>query len=127
MLSNITMYVALPVRNLDEAMNFYGGVLGLNIVDENANGVWYQTGESRIAVYESSSAGTNKGTCAILEVTDPKGAVEALKSQGVVFERYSKKELPNSRRRGDIHIVGNFKAAWFKDPSGNIISIGSHL
>ncbi len=125
MLNNITMYVALPVRNLDEAMDFYGGTLGLTIVDENANGVWYQTGQSRIAVYESDNAGTNRGTCAILEVTDPEGAVEALKSQGIKFEHYD--DMPNVKRKGDIHIIGNFKAAWFKDPSGNIISIGSHL
>lgn len=125
MLSNITMYVALPVRNLQEAMDFYGGKLGLTVVDQNSNGVWYQTGQSRIAVYESENAGTNHGTCAIMEVTDPQGAVEALKSQGVKFERYD--DMPNVKRVGDIHTIGDFKAAWFKDPSGNIISIGSHL
>lgn len=106
-------------------MEFYGGTLGLTIVDENANGVWYQTGDSRIAIYESEFAGDNKGTCAIMEVIDPEGAVEALKSQGVKFEHYD--DMPNVTRKGDLHIIGDFKAAWFKDPSNNIISICTHL
>lgn len=124
MLSNMALYACIPVKNLKESMKFYGEVLGFDIVDENPNGLWYQSGDTRIAVYESKYAGSNQGTCAIFEVLEPESIVKSLQAKGVVFEKYN---LPGATRKGVIHTMHNFKAAWFKDPSGNIIAIGTHL
>jgi len=33
--------------------------------------------------------------------------------------------MPGLERDGDIHRAGDFKAAWFKDPDGNILHINS--
>jgi hypothetical protein len=33
--------------------------------------------------------------------------------------------LPGLARKGDVHVAGTFKAAWFKDPDGNILHINS--
>jgi len=118
------MFATIPVKDLKQAMDFYGNVLGLHIVDENPNGIWYQSGQTRIAVYESKYAGTNKATAAIFEVLDPDAIVETLASKGVKFEKY---DMPGVKREGVIHMMGNFRAAWFTDPSGNIIAIGTHL
>jgi hypothetical protein len=46
--------------------------------------------------------------------------VNALKRRGVSFEHY---DLPNMSRQGDLHVAGDVKAAWFKDPDGNIFSL----
>lgn len=48
--------------------------------------------------------------------------VRTLKSRGVNFEHY---DLPNMTRQGDVHVhdAEAMKAAWFKDPDGNIFSI----
>lgn len=48
--------------------------------------------------------------------------VGALRKAGVVFERY---DIAGARRDGDIPYFGNFRAAWFKDPEGNILHINS--
>jgi hypothetical protein len=48
--------------------------------------------------------------------------VKSLKARGVVFERY---DLPETTRQSDIHVSGNVKAAWFKDPDGNILALVS--
>jgi hypothetical protein len=48
--------------------------------------------------------------------------VRALKAKGVMFEHY---DMPDMTREGDIHIAGNMKVAWFKDPDGNILNIAS--
>jgi catechol 2,3-dioxygenase-like lactoylglutathione lyase family enzyme len=120
-----TMYVTLPAKNMQEAMDFYGKTLGLHVVDKNENGVWYQSGQSRIALYESEFAGTNKGTAAIWEVADPEATVKSLKGRGVKLERYD--NLKGIKRKGDLHYAGAFVAAWFKDPSGNLICITHHL
>jgi hypothetical protein len=45
-----------------------------------------------------------------------------LKGKGVRFEHY---DFPNTKRDGDVHVFGELKAAWFKDPDGNILSIVS--
>jgi hypothetical protein len=44
---------------------------------------------------------------------DVEGVVRALKAKGVTFERY---DMPETTRDGDIHIAGDIKVAWFKDP-----------
>jgi hypothetical protein len=38
----------------------------------------------------------------------------------VSFEQY---DFPDATREGDIHIMGDMRAAWFKDPDGNIVSL----
>jgi hypothetical protein len=33
--------------------------------------------------------------------------------------------MPDMTREGDVHVAGNMKVAWFKDPDGNILNIVS--
>ena len=49
-------------------------------------------------------------------------AIDELKANGVVFERY---DMPGVSRSGDVHEAGGMKLAWFKDPDGNIIHVNS--
>lgn len=46
--------------------------------------------------------------------------VKNLRSKGVKFEHY---DLPNTTLKDDIHIDGDMKVAWFKDPDSNILNI----
>jgi hypothetical protein len=48
--------------------------------------------------------------------------VRTLKAKGVTFERY---DMPNTRHEGDVHVAGDMRVAWFKDPDGNILSVAS--
>ena len=48
--------------------------------------------------------------------------VEDLRAKGVRFEHY---DLPNTTRQGDVHIAGDNKLSWFKDPDGNIHALAS--
>lgn len=43
-----------------------------------------------------------------------------LKDKGVAFEHY---DFPGMVLEGDVHVMGELKAAWFKDPDGNILAI----
>jgi len=51
---------------------------------------------------------------------DIEGVVRELKAKGVTFEHYN---MPDVTREDDIHVAGNMKVAWFKDPDGNILNI----
>jgi hypothetical protein len=76
-----------------------------------------------INVYRSKYAGTNQATALTWVVGEGvESVVEALKAKGISFEHYDMLEI---RREGDVHIGGNMKVAWFKDPDGNILNIVS--
>ena len=51
---------------------------------------------------------------------DIEDVVRELKAKGVSFEHYN---MPDVTREDDIHVAGNMKVAWFKDPDGNILNI----
>ena len=117
---NATATVA--VKDLPKARKFYEEILGLKLVDTEGDEVaTYQTGASRLMVYHSQFAGTNKATGVTWLVGDElEDLVEALNEKGVRFEHY---DLPETTRTGDIHQSGDVRVAWFKDPDGNIISL----
>lgn len=125
MLSEGRVLATIAVSDIAVGKTFYGEKLGLSQVDENPGGVTYEAGEgSRLFVYQSSFAGTNQATCATWSVSEIETTVDELKAKGVVFEQY---DMPGMKRDGDIHTWGdgNEKAAWFKDPDGNILNISS--
>jgi catechol 2,3-dioxygenase-like lactoylglutathione lyase family enzyme len=123
MLRDADVQTMLPVKDLKAARKFYEEKLGLKKVDEEPEeAVTYQCGGGKMTVYVSQFAGTNKGTAAVWNVKDVGKTAKELKSKGVSFERYD--NLPGTTRKGDIHFAGDLKVAWFKDPDGNILSIG---
>ncbi len=123
MLGNSTAYAVLAVKDLAKAKEFYEGTLGLKPAGgQDPGGVMYSCGNgTKIFVYESGFAGTNKATAASWEVADLKAAVEELKGHGVAFEHYD--NIPDVTVEGDIHIFGKLQSAWFKDPAGNILNL----
>jgi hypothetical protein len=82
----------------------------------------YKSGNSTVLVYKSQFAGSNKATSITWVVDDVEGTVKDLKAKGVSFEHY---DFPGMTRKGDVHIAGKSKAAWFKDPDGNILAVVS--
>jgi catechol 2,3-dioxygenase-like lactoylglutathione lyase family enzyme len=121
MLGDAKVQPMLPVKDLGSAQKFYEQTLGLKKVGEmGGEAVTYRSGGTTLVVYRSEFAGTNKGTAALWEVDDVDGTVKALKAKGVKFEHY---DLPGMTRKGDVHVGGPMKVAWFKDPGGNILSV----
>lgn len=122
MLSESASCAVLAVKDMAKAKKFYEDKLGLkSSKGQDPGGIMYDTGKGTgIFVYESSFAGTNKATAAAWNVEDIKKVVEELKGNGVSFEHY---DMPQAKREGDIHILGDLKAAWFTDPDGNILNL----
>ena len=124
MLANKDAMATIAVKKLETAKQFYQQKLGFSATGTEGPGVvTLRSGNSTIVVYESPFAGTNKATSATWGVGEELGSiVRTLKTAGVPFEHY---DLPGMRREGDVHIAGDFKAAWFKDPDGNILHINN--
>ena len=121
MLTNANIEPMLPVKDLKAAQKFYEQTLELEKVNVNPDtAVTYKSGNTTLVVYRSDYAGTNKGTAALWEIDDVDGTVKELRAKGVKFEHY---DMPGLTLDGDIHRAGAFSVAWFKDPSGNILSV----
>ena len=121
MLGNKDAAANIAVRDLETARAFYENLLGLTpVAAEGGELIVFKSGNSTINVYRSQFAGTNKATAVTWEVDDVEGVARALKSKGVVFEHY---DMPGMTRTGDVHVGGDMKVAWFKDPDGNILNI----
>ena len=122
MLGNIDASANLAVKDLTAARNFYEGTLGLTQIDSMGDElIVYRSGKTTLNVYTSKQAGTNKATAVTWAVGDQlEDIVRALKAKGVGFEHYG---MPDTTLEGDIHVAGDMKVAWFKDPDGNILNI----
>jgi catechol 2,3-dioxygenase-like lactoylglutathione lyase family enzyme len=114
----------LAVANLDRAHTFYADVLGLEPAGQGKEeGVRvYRTGATRLIVYESEFAGTNRANAVVWGVgADLDSIVAALEAKGATFEHY-----PDiGTLEGNIHHAGGEKLVWLKDPDGNVLHLNS--
>lgn len=107
----------VAVTDIARARQFYESVLGLQLLKADTMLLTFKTGATTIVVYKSDFAGTNQANAVVWGVGDEIEAITAdLKAKGVSFEHYPGMEL-----QGDIHVGGDFKMVWFKDPDGNIL------
>jgi catechol 2,3-dioxygenase-like lactoylglutathione lyase family enzyme len=120
MLSEKDAIATVAVKNLESVRKFYEQTLGLTKIMENEEVLAFKSGSSTLFVYRSQHAGTNKATAVTWVADEVEEIVKTLKGRGVSFEHY---DLPNMTRQGDLHVAGTMKAAWFKDPDGNIFSL----
>lgn len=119
MLGDKDIVAVIAVKDIESGKKFYGDTLGLKFVEEDPGGALYKSGNSRVFVYPSQYAGSDKSTHAGWTVDDIDGTVKELQGKGIKFEEYD--GMPQTKREGAIHIMGKLKMAWFKDPDGNIL------
>ena len=124
MLGDKSAAATLAVKDIAVAREFYENTLGLSEMEGGSpdpSAAMYRSGDSGVLVYESGFAGTNQATAASWAVGDDlDDIVQGLKDKGVAFEHY---DLPGATREGDVHVLGDLRAAWFKDPDGNILNL----
>ena len=124
-LADVDVQATVAVKDLDAAKKFYEETLGLKRDArqgmEEQGVVSYRCGGATLTVYESRFAGTNQATGATWSVRDDlSGVVKDLAAKGVKFEHY---DMPGMKLEGDVHVAGDSKAAWLKDPDGNILAL----
>jgi catechol 2,3-dioxygenase-like lactoylglutathione lyase family enzyme len=121
MLANCRVHTTLPVSDLARARAFYEHELAIPPATELPTGVFYNCGDGTRFVL-SQSAGTASGahTQMAFVVDDIVAVVKDLRSRGVVFEEY---DTPAFKTVDGIADRGVLKAAWVKDPDGNLLAI----
>lgn len=121
MLGNLVANLKVP--DLDEAIAFYEGKLGLPVADRRSlmpghADVVIQAGDATICI--EVGAGGASDTPISFEVDDVEATVADLRSRGVVPEEY---DLPSFKTVDGVATLGSLQAAWIKDPGGNLIGI----
>jgi catechol 2,3-dioxygenase-like lactoylglutathione lyase family enzyme len=126
MLAGARVAAVVPVSNLDSAIEFWQklglGTPELDEIPNNPGARFALGGGGELYVYESVGAGQSRATVAGFRVADIDSAVEELRARGVVFEEY---DLPDLKTENGIVTIGDLRAAWAKDPDGNIIAFES--
>jgi predicted enzyme related to lactoylglutathione lyase len=121
MLQNAPICPTLPAADIERAKKFYTETIGLTIDKEDPGGVLMNAGQgSKVFIYPSDQAGTNKATAAAFNVDDLDGEMSELRSKGVTFEQY---DLPGMKMENGIAEFPGGRGSWFKDSEGNIISL----
>ena len=125
-LSTSAVTAAIGVSDMTRATEFYEGKLGLSGgVDQGDGGRTYPCGGgTKIHVFPSpDNAGKSGATLAAWTVDDVEATVDELTRNGVTFEQYG--EPFNTDEKGIARFGDDNTVAWFKDPDGNTLAVGS--
>ena len=115
----------IAVTNLERAKKFYGNTLGLREIESpmEEGDALYQCGHgAQVYLYERPDPSGSTATVCSFEVDNVEGAVKGLRNKGVTFEEYN---MPNLKTENGVATMGDLKAAWFKDPDGNILAVAN--
>ncbi len=126
MLSKARIGAVVPVSDLERAVEFYGDTLGLGTPERDEipdnPGARFDVGGGELYLYKSVGAGQSRHTLCAFEVGDLEQEVKDLRGRGVTFEEY---DMPGMKSEGGVvQMSDDVRAAWFKDPDGNIIGLG---
>lgn len=113
----------VPTKDYDKARAFYEGKLGFEFVSLDQFALVVRVGVHKIRISKVPNFTPLQGTILGWEVENIGAAVAWLRARGVLTEKF-----PFVQDR-DLDIwstpTGD-KVAWFKDPDGNILSVGQH-
>jgi predicted enzyme related to lactoylglutathione lyase len=118
--------VILPVKDRERAYRFYKETLGLKPGRVTAEGnQTFEGGQgTRISLLQKDEGTKAEHTALTFQIKDIEKVVEQLQEKGIAFEDY---DLPGIKTINHICTIGSEKAAWFKDPEGNILCVHENL
>lgn len=126
MLKDSHAFSGFSVKDQADAKKFYGETLGLELEEDNMGLTLKIAGGNPIFVYPKEDHAAASYTILNFPVEDIDAVVEELKSKGVIFEKY---DMGGGAKTDEKDIMRGRAAnmgpdiAWFKDPSGNILSV----
>ena len=123
MLKDSQAFSGFAVKDLDAAKRFYGQTLGQDVRDgPMGNLEIHLAGGATIFVYPKDDHEPATYTILNFAVDDIDAAVDKLTSAGVTMEQYGRPEMQQDAK-GIARDPSGPAIAWFKDPSGNILSV----
>lgn len=115
----------LPVKDLARARQFYEQRLRLAPLGARPDGKFvYRCGGTELALFPKPEGTKAEHTAVSFRVDDIRAAIAELKARGVDFDDY---DLPDFKTVEHVCVLGSEKAAWFRDPEGNILCLHEDL
>ncbi len=124
MFKDTPAFSGFSVDDADQAKQFYGETLGIEVEDAEMGGMLLLHlggGGPPTIVYPKPNHEPATFTILNFPVADVEATVDALVAKGVTFEQYGSQEMPQDAK-GIMRGHGP-DIAWFKDPAGNVLSI----
>ena len=122
LLSENPVFPILLSMDLDASRTFYHDVLGLEILREDeGDRIVFRCGGGTQLVVTASTVGTaDTQTQLAWRVTNIRAALDELRERGVRIEEY---QAPDPVTIDGIADMGHSWAAWFIDPSRNVLAV----
>lgn len=122
MFGDYPVFSILLSTDLDASRSFYRDTLGLEILREDRNDriVFRCGGGTQFAVTKSTVGTLDSQTQIAWRVPDIHAAVGDLRSRGVRIEEY---RAPDPITVNGVADMGHSWAAWFIDPSRNVLAV----
>jgi predicted enzyme related to lactoylglutathione lyase len=122
MLSDHPVFPILLSRDLDASRVFYHDTLGLEIarVDEDERIVFRCGGGTQLVITRSTTGTKDTQTQMAWRVPDIHAALADLRNRGIRIEEYT---APDPVTTDGIADMGHSWAAWFIDPSDNVLAV----
>ena len=117
---NANAFSSFSVNDIEDAKRFYGQTLGLEISETEEGINLHLKGGNEVFVYPKPDHSPATFTILNFIVDKVEQAVDELTKLGVHFQIYKEGALKTDDK-GIFH--GKPKIAWFKDPSGNFLSV----
>jgi len=124
MLKDSKAFSSFAVRDLEAARKFYSQTLGVEVSDvPGMKGILQLnlSGGAKVLLYPKPDHAPAVFTVLNFPVENVERAVDALVERGVRFEIY--KDGPVKTNAKGISEGPGPRMAWFRDPSGNILSV----
>jgi catechol 2,3-dioxygenase-like lactoylglutathione lyase family enzyme len=122
MLAQSKAFSGFAVDDLEQAREFYGDTLGLEVelIDDPGLLNIQLAGDRATLVYPKPDFEPATYTILNFPVDEVEATVDELTSRGVSFERYEGMEQDE---KGISRAAGGPEIAWFRDPAGNILAV----
>lgn len=120
MLANRTLVAFVSTTDFSKARAFYGTMLGLPIVSEDAFALVVDANGIMLRISKVDTLIPQRFTVLGWEIRNIEEMMKAMKEKGIAFERYGHLEQDAA---GIWTSPSGARIAWFKDPDGNVLSI----
>jgi catechol 2,3-dioxygenase-like lactoylglutathione lyase family enzyme len=121
MLGDNIVFPILLSKDLDASRDFYRDLLGLELAREDeGDRLVFRSGATQLVVTLSTVGTKDTQTQCAWRVVDIRATVSELRGRGVRIEEYSE---PDPVTTDGVADMGHSWAAWFVDPSGNVLAV----
>ena len=121
MLSDFPCFPILLSKDLDATRHFYRDLLGLPVLREDKDDrIVFGSGGGQLVVTLSTVGTADTQTQMAWRVPDIRAALADLRERGVKIEEYV---APDPVTTDGVADMGHSWAAWFVDPSGNVLAV----